>query len=544
MPEPIKDIRTSFDPYAPRYRRRLWVHLSTHGRSYYHIYWTRIFALLLMLFLAGWFGLAGAVWAFVRYRRGMEGARYSDLVLYPWRKDAYRRHVGEAYLKMARQRLEEHRLAEAYPLFLAGLARVPGDLESRKLVAALQTGSTHRELAPNTLAEGIPYALDNFEYLKTAFPALLDVAEDDRVIALAKQVLPPEPDHIFNHQYIALQAATAHFNRGRYDEAERLVRSWGLEASVEGQVLLARSDWERGFPQAAVQRMTDQLPRFPHHDPILLQLVAWDRELGKTDEARRYALIRHFDDPASPGPRIDVIYTYHVTHDLAAERREIEAYFHDFSADPHALLILAYYATDTQQVALADRVREAAAAHQFRTGVFDLARMQVAIATSDYAGALKLAEATRQDKAFSDPVHTPILGGLRAVALFGLKDTANAGAAFNSFISQARLRASDALLLARDLRAVGASAQARQILDHAWVLDPLNQSALTELVRLDTENGDRERVAENIPRLLAMRKPSRALLEDVLLRFNRSTDAALRQQVRDALARLPAGPGL
>jgi hypothetical protein len=63
---------------------------------------------------------------------------------------------------------------------------------------------------------------------------------------------------------------------------------------------------------------------------------------------------------------------------------------------------------------------------------------------------------------------------------------------------------------------------------------------LAELIRLDAELGDRAALAENLPKLLAMRKHSRTTLQETLRALTEPSDAPLRDQIRAALAR-PSG---
>ena len=54
--------------------------------------------------------------------------------------------------------------------------------------------------------------------------------------------------------------------------------------------------------------------------------------------------------------------------------------------------------------------------------------------------------------------------------------------------------------------------------------------------------GNRAAVVRNIPRLLAMRKPSRAVLEEALLVLNHPEDAELRRKIGATLARVTSSP--
>ena len=537
-----KEELLSFSPDHPDYRYKLWVRVVTPDSVWYHVFWRRIALALALLTLAGWLSAAAGVWAFVKFQRGYTDARSIDLVFYPWRQEDYRTGLGQHYLQTGRAALEKKNYREGYRLLQAGLTRVPNDVPGRRLLAYTQVHFGRADLALKTLAEGAELASADLDYLKLLFALLLETHEDERLIFLAKKLLPPEPDSVLTHQFIALQAATAHFERGRYDETERIVGEWRLGNSLEGAILLAKCDWERGYTDLAMVRLEREIARFPKRDELYLHLVRYHRSLGHADEARRYALLRQFNNPASPGPRIDLLHTYRSTDDLAAAQRELTTFLADFSADPSALILLAWFAVDTVQPALTARLTSLAHERSYPLNAFNLARVQANLAAQHYQIALDLALTALREENEDTPHLASTLNGLRCLALYGLKDFSRAELMLNSFLGHANLRASDALLLAKQLLLAGATASARSVLDRASVLDPLNQAALGELVRLDASLGNRDKLAENLPKLLRLRKPSRAVLEETLLRLDRPADAPLRDQIRAALTRASATP--
>ena len=537
-----KDDLQSFNPRDPAYRFKLWVRVVTPDTIWVHVFWRRIAGTIVLLAVTGWLAAAAGVWSFVRFQRGYTDVRYLDLAFYPWRRADYRTGLGEHYLRTGREALEKKNYREGYALLQAGLTRLPHDVAGRRLLASTQVRFGRADLALVTLADGATLAHVDLDYLKLLFALLLETHEDDRLIALAKKLIPPQPDTVLAHQFIALQAATAHFERGRYDEAERLVAEWGLGNSLEGSILLAKCDWENGYPDLAMLRLESEIARFPKRDELYLHLVRYHRELGHAAEARRYALLRQFNDPASPGPRIDLLHTYHATDDKAAAQRELAAYLADFSADPQALVLLAWFAVDTIQPELAARLASLAHERSFPLNAFNLARVQSLLGAQKYQAALDLAVTAMREENEDNNQLASTLNGLRCLALYGLKEFARAELMLNSFLGQSNLRAGDALLLAKQLRLLGATASARAVLDRATVLDPLNQAALGELVRIDAEAGNRVKLAENLPKFLRLRKPSRAVLEETLLRLDQPADAPLRDQIRSALARASATP--
>lgn len=538
----FKSTPAAFDPAARVHRFKLWTRVKAPGAPhYYYVFWRRIAVFVSVLGLTAWLSAAAAVWSYFRTARDFPGVSYINIAL-PWRWSEHRASLGRHYLARAPIELEKQDYAAAYQLLTAGLSRVPDDTASRRLLAFVQIRYGRPDLALRTLTDGAALAGTNLEYLKLLFGLLLESQEDERAITLATSLLPQTPDAVISHQFIALQAATAHFHRGRYDTAEQLVNRWGLERSLEGNILLARCDWERGYPELALLRLENNLTRFPRRDELYVALIRYYREQGRADAARQTALLRRFNDPVSPGPRIDVLHTTRSTATPEAFAREIDTFLTDFATDPQALMLLAWFGSDTAQPALVERTLKLARERKYLPNAFNLALTQAQIAATDYRAALATSEAALREENENNPLFTGTLDGLRALALFGLRDTERAELMLDSFLNTARLRASDALFLAQQLRLLNAVPSARRVLARAVAVDPLNQAALTELVRLDATANDRTALTQNLPKLLATRKPARAVLEECLLRLDQPVDAPLRAEIRTALDRATRTP--
>ncbi|MBC7368884.1 MAG: tetratricopeptide repeat protein, partial [Undibacterium sp.] len=420
-----KTTASDFSPLDPLHRRKLWVRFQTPATTFYHIYWRRLALTLGILALLGWLAAAAAAWTYIRTSRDFSGASYLNIAL-PWRWSEHRASLGRHYLARARIELEQQDYAAAYQHLTAGLARVPNDTAGRRLLAFVQIRFGRPDLALHTLSAGAQLAGADLDYLKLLFGLLLEAQQDDRVITLATSLLPTQPDAVLAHQFTALQAATAHFHRGRYDATEQLISAWGLDRSLEGSILLARCDWERGYPDLALLRLENNLPRFPRRDELYIALIRYYRELGRTDAARQTALLRRFNDPVSPGPRIDVLHTAPATSETAATSREVDTYLADFAADPQALVLLAWFGSDTAQPALVQRTLALARSRKYLPNAFNLALAQSQIAATDYRAALTTTETALREDNEDNRFFTATLDGLRALALFGLRDTGRA----------------------------------------------------------------------------------------------------------------------
>ncbi len=536
--------KSQFDAAAPAYRRKLWVQLvSPGGATHLVFFWRRIAAVLLLLLLLGWLAAAGAAYAFVRVRHDFAGLSYLNLV-WPPRWPQHREALGRNYLARGQSALAAGEFADAAQFFAAGLARVPADIAARRQLAIIYLRFGQLQAGLDILSAGLAQARDDLDYLKLTFGLLDELKEDTRILELARLHLPSQPDEVLVHQFVALQAAGARYQHGDYTGAEQLIADWRLDRSLEGQLLLARCDWERGYPELALLRLQQQRERFPQRDELPLQLIRFYRELGRTEQELNEALIRHAADPFSPGPRIDLLYARQRNQDQVRLNQEREAYLKDFATDPSALLLLAWFASDTGDAALARRLRDAAVAGGQPVTNFEFALVQCLALNRDYPAAQAAIDLALQGPAAADPRFAGTLAGLRALVCFGAGDTENGELHLKAFLLRQRPRANDSLLLARRLLELGATTAATRILETAVRQDPLNQAVLTELVRQQAQAGDRSALLTSVPRLLAMRKPARAVLQEATLRLDptQPADLELRTAIQAALEKSSALP--
>ena len=533
-----------FDPTDPVFRGRLWaVVTDSYGSPRLVVFWRRLFLALFALLAFLWCAGAGAMYLFFRLRHNFKEASYLNLVL-PSRWPQHREALGRHYIKLAYDMVKNREFNEAYYYFAAGLARVPGDMAARRELATLNYVIGLPHVAVNMMVDGLEYSRDNLDYLKFTFNLLFEFQDDRRALEQTVKYLPKTRDEVRTHQYLALQAATALFNRGNYDRAEQMLAAWTLERSAEGQVLLARCDWERGYPELALVRLRTARDHFPDKDVIPLELIKLYRSQNDYDSLLNEAVLRYLVDPVSPGPRIDLLYARHYKGDQARLSRELESYLVDFARDARALLQLGYFANDTADLPLAQRIYDNAVREKMPVNPFALILIQVQAANGKFKEAFALCEATKAASTESNELFSAQLSGLRALACYGAGNPNDGDLYLKAFLAKNYLRANDAMILAHRFEEIGAPRQARQILETAVRYDPRNQNALTALIRFDTASGNLVGIEAHLPRLLAMRKPSRTILLEAYLKLDDSTPARteLRRRTNEVLRSLTSNP--
>ena len=563
-----------FDPNDRAHRFKLWVRLGTSEGAFYHFYWRRLAIFLGVSAVAAWLLGAAAIWSLLRYQRGWESAPYWQVAFMPVRMDTFRLSLGRFYAARGVAEIERKNYLGGRELLLAGLRHARTDLTVRRTVAtqlAQIFGLPQRAI--DVLADGLPYDPD-LDYLVLTFGWMREARQLSRILELSRRMLPVVPDGKLTHQFIALQEAMVHFDYGRFGEAEQVINAWGLQNSLEGQIVLARCEWERGREDAALQRLEREIGRFGKRDELYAELVRLNRRAGRYEPARRFALLRQFNDSRSAGPRLDLLQGYIDTNEQAAREREVTSYLAMFGGDQVAILMLARFAAQIGDEPLLERVMALAQEMGYRVEAVRMFQGLSAVLAGNYSRALeillpperparpapapaapKAAPAAGTETAGTGTAPTaeaetpapvvprpPLWAGLRAAALFGAGQRLEGTTELKQLADRFPPLGWEGLLVAREVRRAGGAAAAVPLLRRICEIDSLNEDSRAELVRFELEAGDRAALAAALEKVLAQARPPRALLEEVLLRLQPPADNELIARLRTALQSSAATP--
>jgi tetratricopeptide (TPR) repeat protein len=550
QPPPSADTYKAFGEtrVAEGWRRLFPVFIARtdHGWEV-EVWWGRLLLSLTAAASLAWCALTGSACLFLKHKRGFTDVRYTDTLLWflPSRWASFQTAYGDFLIAKALKEVEQGKLREALFNLTIGTAKSPGNAEGRLLLTQIYTRTLRQpRRAWTILSEGIPYNKDNETYLLAVFGFLGQSQMDDHVMVVARSLLPKQPAITRRNQIIAFAQAQACFYRGNYDQAEDLIRAYELDRSRDGLFLLVRIEWDRGEHDSALAHLRELSARIPQDAELYNQTVFWLRELGRDDEARAASRLRKITDRTNPAPRIDLLHSFRKDGDAAALRDGIEEIFRDFPRDPRALLALADFAANNGDVALARRVY--AHCKQDPTGALAwdypaLMVVEALIVAKDYQGALDMSDQLLAANPDWNKRYAAIFSGLRAIAGFGRGDIPGGQLSLSSFIAQPGLRADNLLVVSRRLNEIGVRAEARRVLAQAVKTDPLNQPALTALVRLDLELNRPDDLAAGLVPLLTMRRPDPVLLQAVYDKLGgdlflfRTDRADLLRKVRAAL---------
>jgi thioredoxin-like negative regulator of GroEL len=478
--------------------------------------WRQAMISLAVLTLVAWLGAASAAYLFVKYNREFSEVQFSHMLLMPWRLEEYREARGEFLIKRGKKDLRDQKYREAFYNLRVGISLSPKNREGRMLLAQFYVAWQRPDLARRILLDGIEFNKDDREYLQALFTYLLQQQSDFELVKITDGLiaeLPPSPPIDERLRLIATAKSTAHFFRGNYDAAEDTIKRYRLNEAPDGKLLLLQIEWERGEREQVLTQLESLTTQFPNYEQIYNQYASYLREADRQDDLRRLCILRQIRFPDRPRPRIDLLYLLDKAQEEERVLNEIESIFRDHSKNNEILLAMADFAANTGRAALAKRIYDHCKLNRLAWDGPALMTVEAHIVSKDYQAALVTARQMLKENPEWGKRFYSVFNGLQAIANYGLDDTSSAQIFLNNFLNQSGVRADNLVAVSNRLMSVGAKQQARQVLDQAVRSDPLNQSALVGLIKLDVEIGSNaDDLAVNVRTLLAMRKPPRAVL--------------------------------
>lgn len=519
-PKPaVKILPTDSDPVSPLtgWQRLIPITLKhTRKGTRVHVAWRQALITLVVLALVAWLGAACSAYLFVKYSRGFSEVKFTHMLLMPWKLDEYREARGEFLIGQGNIELKDQKYREAFYSLRVGVSLSPKNREGRMLLAQFYVAWQRPDLARRILLDGLEYNQGDIEYLKALFAYLLQQQSDFELVTITTGLLAtagPTPQIDERIRLIASARATALFFRGNYDEAEDTLTRFRLDEAPDGKLLLLQIEWERGEQRMVLEQMEALTTKFPTYEQIYTQYATYLREAGREDDLRRLCVLRQIRFPDRPRPRIDLLYLLDKTKgDEERMQADIESIFENYPKNAELLLALADFAANTGRPALAFRIYNHCKANNLSWEGSALMTVEAHIVAKDYQAAIIAARQMLKDNPEWGKRFYSVFNGLQAIANFGMDDVSSAQIFLNNFLNQSGVRADNLVAVSNRLMGVGAKTEARQVLDQAVRSDPLNQSAIVGLIKLDIEIGNGDELAVNVRTLLAMRKPPRKLL--------------------------------
>jgi len=476
------------------------------------ICWGRLFAAFLFVSAIAWISLTGTFYAYLKYAQGFQEITFGNTLLL--QRSELRRKIGDHHIQESLAQIEAGNYNDAFRLLHFGVARSPGNLEGRKLIAEFYEIARQRPaIAADYMIDGLKHGgLDDIEYIKQLLRLLLRNQLDESILKIAAEHLPEEPVITNINCTLALGAANASYHRGNYDQAEDYLINYSLIESVEGLLIFSKISWGQGNHTAAISKLEQRINRYPDSDSLLVQLSRYHRQIGNTDKARRFAILRSVKDPLNYKPRVELLYIYNQENDVAREQSEIELIFEQFGQDRYAMIEFANFAANTGQVDLAKRIRTVALENGFDVDVFTLLLIEAHITDEDYEAVLALSENLIEQQAQWLTNQWAIFSSLRSVAAFAMSRPDLGEVYLQNFLKETGQKSQTYITVANHFLNIDRISQARKVLIFGYQQFPKNQKILSELIKAELELGNTEKLSELITKLLKMRRPQMELL--------------------------------
>lgn len=494
----------TFDPKSPAWRGKLWVRLNTPDGIKLFILWPRVIKVACLMAVAGWLGLAGAAWAFVKYKRGITTASYLDIAFYPLRHRHYRATLSEHAYKMAQKQLEQGAWPQAVTSLRTALANNPANLPARRDLATTFHQIGRADMALTLLEAGLTDGKTDPEFLRLYFRLLVLDKRGAQAWTLGKSLLPAQPDASSLHRELGLMLVNLGIDLGHYTESQALLTQWKLDASAEGQHALARIENASGHRAEAIRRLELWLRLHPDDERTGLLLVQLYRAADRLDEARRLALNRVMRHPDSPGARVDLISLYHQSGEIGAYQRERDEFLQRFGHDERALLLLATTASQINDPSLARLILATAPvdADGRKNVRLLLSCMQAECSAGAFAAALELGQQLEGHPAL-DAGGQAGLYALRTWANYSLNQTTQAQTSLNQlFTLSGPAFTINASALAAKLSHLGLKTETRRLRQALVERNPGDASYLTALISDDLEQQSWDSIRSHLPALL------------------------------------------
>lgn len=498
---------------------------SKSGKWRLHFNWRRIIILLAILGALGYSAIGLFFYFFLKGE-----ATYAEALAYPVsrevRKDV-RKRLGDRFVAEAKAEFEENSdFGKYFQGIRAGLIYSPFNPEARIDFASLLFYQKRTGEAFEFLKEGLPYAINHRTYVQFFVRQSLELAQDDVLASaadiflpqmpLVEQMLPEDAEALRDNRLIlAIGAAQANLLRGRFDRAQKVLETYGVQNTLSGRVLVAQIDWESGRKEKALSTLRESLQLAPGNDQISLLYALYLKENGDFSEARdvltRLALLKN-----DPSIRVKILTLFPGEENRIYRERLEKDFFDRYQNDSAALLVFAQYATDGKNFELIQKIYD----HARQKALVDLPKfellyLEALVLNGKSEDALKMLDELNSGNYGWVKNYQGVLDCLRALAYYS-NNQANLGkinlerVMKNQSVPVARL-----IVLARRLDAFGFEEEARHVYENAFLLENGNQPVLLELIRYALRHEDVSVLVRYLPPLLETRRPPRSILEKV-----------------------------
>jgi uncharacterized protein HemY len=521
--------------------------------------WRRIGLLFPVFLLLLWVGLSEANYFKERFMNGIPTTRRADMYLYLpdtaansianlflgkeqvrlrerekllTAKDSYGRSAhlyrkGEYYVSVAKEALGRQDYAEFSRYIGTGAQLSPANLEAQRLCADLFFAFQRPLDAYQLLEESLVFAKQDREYFRQYVQRCFMLDQDARLIATATKYLgdPAVAEDI--RADLRLAAAQAHFLRGDFADAARLIKEHRLDQTADGYLLNCQLLWESGDRTGALAELDAALAVFPAGVRLLEMKARWLKESGSFARAKDTLDLLAISQPGRPGPLIQSLYLLPGEADRARREAMIEKIVATFGNQEQPMLDLARFGNDTSDVALTTRLARLAVERKFGNRVrFDLVHVECLLNAGRARETILLVDALYKQAERDQWVAETRMAfdALRTIAYFADGQTEIGSINLQKLLQHRKVPPQVLVAASRKLIAARRYDEANEVLIQAHLQNETNQAVLMQIVQLKL---DHPRIAADLEtylrRLMLNRRPSPEVLRVALRRLGSDT---------------------
>ena len=539
--------------------------------------WRRIGLLFPVFLLLLWVGLSEANYFKERFMNGIPTTRRADMYLYLpdtaansianlflgkeqvrlrerekllTAKDSYGRSAhlyrkGEYYVSVAKEALGRQDYAEFSRYIGTGAQLSPANLEAQRLCADLFFAFQRPLDAYQLLEESLVFAKQDREYFRQYVQRCFMLDQDARLIATATKYLgdPAVAEDI--RADLRLAAAQAHFLRGDFADAARLIKEHRLDQTADGYLLNCQLLWESGDRTGALAELDAALAVFPAGVRLLEMKARWLKESGSFARAKDTLDLLAISQPGRPGPLIQSLYLLPGEADRARREAMIEKIVATFGNQEQPMLDLARFGNDTADVALTARLAKLAVERKFGNRVrFDLVHVECLLNAGRARETILLVDALYKQAERDQWVAETRMAfdALRTIAYFADGQTEIGSINLQKLLQHRKVPPQVLVAASRKLIAARRYDEANEVLIQAHLQNETNQAVLMQIVQLKL---DHPRISADLEtylrRLMLNRRPSPDVLRAALRRLGSDTylfSADRETLLRDVEAKL------
>ena len=521
--------------------------------------WRRIGLLFPVFLLLLWVGLSEANYFKERFMNGIPTTRRADMYLYLpdtaansvanlflgkeqvrlrerekllTAKDSYGRSAhlyrkGEYFVSVAKEALARQDYAEFSRYIGTGAQLSPANLEAQRLCADLFFAFQRPLDAYQLLEESLVFAKQDREYFRQYVQRCFMLDQDARLIATATKYLGDSAVAEDIRADLRLAAAQAHFLRGDFADAARLIKEHRLDQTADGYLLNCQLLWESGDRTGALAELDAALAVFPAGVRLLEMKARWLKESGEFSRAKDTLDLLAISQPGRPGPLIQSLYLLPGEEGRVRREALTEKIIATFGTQEQPMLDLARFGNDTADVALTARLAKLALERKFGNRVrFDLVHVECLLNAGRARETILLVDALYKQAERDQWVAETRMAfdALRTIAYFADGQTEIGSINLQKLLQHRKVPPQVLVAASRKLIAARRYDEANEVLIQAHLQNETNQAILMQIVRLKLDHPLISADLETyLRRLMLNRRPSPEVLRAALRRLGSVT---------------------